>query len=146
MAILSTYEKLCYVRIIVYSKVGRERIEQLYWDKLIFPLRMKYDWYFKYRAALLQIKYPKNIVEIISDFYVPAEEDVAIILKYKISRKKAKVTEYLNKLQAYRDYYEKLNKSSLIPYDIKENADYIKAMAKIERLQQELIGLQKQIL
>ena len=37
----------------------REVVECLKWSGLKWELRIKYDWYFKYRAALLQIKYPR---------------------------------------------------------------------------------------
>ena len=40
-----------------------EIIEHLKWDDLRWEVRIKYNWYFKYRAALLQVKYPKFKVE-----------------------------------------------------------------------------------
>lgn len=58
-------DSLFWFRIKVYTKRGGEMVETLYWELLPFEVRMKWDWYFKYRAALLQVKYPRFVVDCI---------------------------------------------------------------------------------
>ena len=47
----------------VREKIGSDVIEFLIWKNMDFKLVFKWDWYFQYRAALLQVKYPKYRVE-----------------------------------------------------------------------------------
>lgn len=96
-----------YFVIKVYDK-HRNILECLKWDKMTFELRMKYDWYFKYRAALLQVKYPKLKVET----YWGNEPSTGKVLRNqkenKIRAKKAKITEYQNKYAKYKSEYDSL--------------------------------------
>jgi len=109
----------------------REIIEVLSWSGLSWELRIKYDWYFKYRAALLQVKYPKFYVESIWGNELPNQKTFEQIRNNKIKSKKAKITEYKNKLKL-----AELNWNSLFP--IEEDLYYQKAIEKIEKLEKEL--------
>jgi len=53
-----------YVTIKVYSRPNRFILESKCWDGMRYDTRLKFDWYFRYRAALLQIKYPRAVVEL----------------------------------------------------------------------------------
>lgn len=112
----------------------REIVECLKWSGLKWELRLKYDWYFKYRAALLQIKYPR--FEVISNWgNEPAQgKTLNEILDGKIRVKKAKITEYKKKLQRFKDSYNEL-------FPMRQNKDYQKALAKILSLEIELEDL-----
>ena len=58
--------KLSFFRTIwVYTKVGGKLVENHTWENLSYQMISKWEWYFKYRAALLQIKYPKYWVKLI---------------------------------------------------------------------------------
>lgn len=112
----------------------REVVECLKWSGLKWELRLKYDWFFRYRAALLQIKYPK--FEVVSNWgNEPAQgKTLNEILDVKIRVKKAKITEYKNKLQRFKDSYNEL-------FPMRQNKDYQKALAKILSLEIELEDL-----
>jgi hypothetical protein len=97
-------------------------------------LRLKYDWYFKYRAALLQVKYPKYIVECIWGNEPAQGRTLQQIRESKIRAKKAKTSELNNKI-----IIAKKNWARLFP--IEDDILYQKAIAKIGRLESELKSL-----
>lgn len=55
----STSIYLFWVSIKVTDFRQNKVVDFVLWDNLPFNIRTKYDWYFNYRSALLQIKYPK---------------------------------------------------------------------------------------
>lgn len=112
----------------------REIVEFLSWSGLKWELRLKYDWYFKYRAALLQVKYPKFEVQTYWGKEMATGKTLEEIRQAKIRAKKSKITEYKNKLKK-----AELNWSSLFP--IEDDIDYKKAVEKINRLECELRSL-----
>ena len=65
---------------------------------LPFELAIKYKWYFKYRHALLQIKYPKLEVITYEGKTIKKEPELQKNIDNKIRAAKAKVSELKNKL------------------------------------------------
>lgn len=116
----------------------REVIEFYLWDNLRFKLRIKYDWYFKYRAALLQVKHPRFKVETCWGNKPAIGKTLLQFKKDKIKSKKSKITEYKNKLNL-----AKQNWISLFP--IEDDPFYQKAEMKINRLENELKILQNEL-
>lgn len=107
------------------------------WENLTFEIFCKYKWYFEYRYALLRIEYPKALIrhdQFKRDLNQPEKAD---LLRNRIIGKKRTITKFKNKLFAY---VEKWN--SLFP--ISEDEAYNLAVAKIKRLELELIELQKE--
>lgn len=112
----------------------REIVDFLSWSGLKWDLRLKYNWYFKYRAALLQVKYPRFEVQAYWGNEPAAGKTLEEIRQAKIRAKKSKITQYKNKLKK-----AKLNWSSLFP--IEDDIDYKRAVEKINRLEFELSSL-----
>lgn len=119
-----------------YKKYGDGNlVEYLKWDRMRFETRCKWAWYFRYREALLQCKYPK--------FHVTmrwGNEPAQGKTKEQINRslaiaKKRKISEYTNKINL-----AKKNWNYLFP--IEEDINYIKAIAKIQKLKNELKELE----
>ena len=142
MQIETTYDFLHWVRIKVKSNHYRETVEQLYWDRLPFNLRMKYNWYFKYRAALLQVKYPKYEVEFLwGKETLTSREDIERMKQRQeisIKSKKTKATNVLNK--ALFDFnIWKQNYSELFP--IETHPEYIEFTKAIENINQKINNL-----
>jgi hypothetical protein len=111
--------------------------QNIYYNRdLPFEVFSKYQWYFKYRAALYRVSHPKHYCEIESGSYdyIPTAEQEAKRLKDKIAGKKATITKYENKLRAFER-----NWNSLFPYTDYE--PYQVAVAKIEKLKIELTQL-----
>jgi hypothetical protein len=113
---------------------NRETIEFLSWSGLRFDLRMKYDWYFKYRAALLQVKYPKFQIDVFWGNEPAQGKTLEQIQQGRIRAKKAKITEIKNKLEKAR-----LNWSSLFP--IEDDPTYQRAIEKLRVVEKELTEL-----
>jgi len=109
----------------------REIVEFQSWSGLKWKLRLKYDWYFKYRAALLQVKYPKFEVQTYWGNEPATGKTLEEIRNAKIRAKKSKITEYKNKLEKATTTW-----SSLFP--IEDDIDYQRAVEKINRLEFEL--------
>ncbi|HLW38896.1 MAG TPA: hypothetical protein VKX31_00800 [Brumimicrobium sp.] len=110
---------------------NRETVEFLSWSNLRWELRLKYDWYFKYRAALLQVKYPKFDIQIFWGNEPAQGKMLAMIQQGKIKAKRAKITEIKNKLEK-----AKKNWCSLFP--IEDDPTYQRAIEKLQGVETEL--------
>lgn len=120
-------------------------IEMLKWDNMTFEMRMKYDWYFKYRAALLQVKYPKMYVEVLSGHEAAVGKTLEQIKKQKKSALKSKITKSKNILENFKAEFESFKSSYCSLFPIEEQIEYIKyvnsielAKSKIKRMESEL--------
>lgn len=111
---------------------GGDVIETIQWKGLPFKVRMKFDWYFKYREALLRVKHPKAHTELRWGHNVISDtEKLENWRKNKIIAKKRTLTKYENAMSAARATWNEL-------FPIETDADYIKCMAKIEKTKAEL--------
>jgi len=113
---------------------NRTIVEFLSWSGLKWDLRLKYNWYFRYRAALLQVKYPRFEVQVYWGNEPATGKTLEEIRQSKLKAKKAKITGYKNKLEK-----AKANWSSIFP--IEDDVDYQRAVDKISRLEFELRSL-----
>jgi len=130
---VNAYEVVHFVVIKVYDKRGGTLIELLKWTGLKWELRIKYDWYYRYRAALLQVKYPKFEVNTIWGNEPATGKTLQEIRQSKIRARKAKITEYKNKL-------EKFKKSWVSIFPFEDDQYYQRAVHKISRLEAELLS------
>jgi hypothetical protein len=99
-----------------------KEVEKLRWHFFTDKLYKRWKWFFKYRAALLQIKYPKFDVEIkcyTSD--VKSQKQEINLIERKISAKKRKVTEFFNKAERV-----KLDHNELFPIEDNPIYQYLK--------------------
>lgn len=119
------------IKVYANSVQSGEVIHFVSWSGLRWELRLKYDWYFKYRAALFQVKYPKYKVETYWGNEPATAKTLEQIKQAKIVAKKRKITEYKNKLKAAEE-----NWSTLFP--IENDIQYQRAVEKIKRLEDEL--------
>lgn len=68
-------------------------LESYRWERMSSELQKKWAWYFRYRCALLQIKYPRATImheSYRSDFQHP--DCISYMLKCKISARKRKIS------------------------------------------------------
>lgn len=128
-------ERVHFYIIKVMRSDPREIIEVLRWDRLPVRLRIKYDWYFRYRAALLQVKYPRH--EVITNWgSEPAKgPDRAKIRKNKIASKKRQITKIRNQMDAAKHNWNRI-------FPIEEEPDWKKARSKLLRLESELLDIE----
>ena len=106
--------------------------EVLSW-KLPWRLRLKYNWYFKYRAALMQVQNPKKIVTVTWGNYIEIsdEEKERISLHNRVIAKKRKITEFQNKVKIVEKEWDEL-------FPISDDVIYKKVIEKIDRKKEEL--------
>jgi hypothetical protein len=109
----------------------RHTVEFISWSGLKWGLRLKYDWYFKYRAALLQVKYPKMEVQITWGNENATGKTLEEIRQDKIRAKKSKITQYKNKLEKAKANWKSI-------YPIEDFIEYKRAVNKIKSLEFEL--------
>lgn len=84
---------------------GCHRILEREWTGLRFELMMKYQWYFRYVSAQLQLQYPKRIFGF-EVYRLQSTEEVRAVEKKrlvdKIRSAKAKITQAENELNKLR--------------------------------------------
>ncbi len=128
-----TIESEClshWVVIEVRDRHGGDTLEFYKWDNLRFDLRLKYDWYFKYRAALAQVKNPKLYVEFRWGSEPAQGKTLEQLLQNKLRAKKGQVTKFQNILsKAVKEW------NSLFP--IEDDPIYQKCLQKLNRLKNE---------
>lgn len=125
--------------ITVNTKFGNgERVEFLKWEDYSFEQFSRWKWYFKYRAALLQVQYPKYHVESSWGKKESEGRTKEDILKSRIRSKKAKITEFTRKLNKAVETWDQL-------FPIENDLMYKKAVGKLDRLKMELLELQNEL-
>ena len=124
--------RIHWVNITSQTKHNGDFEEILSW-KVPWRLRLKYDWYFKYRAALLQVQNPKKIINFTWGNYIEIsdKERGEISLRNRIIGKKRKITEFENKVKIVEKEWCEL-------FPITKDLIYIKVIKKINRYKKEL--------
>jgi hypothetical protein len=123
-AIDNAYVRVHWVKIICRTKMAGDVVEVLKWSQLPWHTRLRFDWYFKYRAALLQVKYPQYHVEHHWGNEQPTSVQLAQAQKYALSNARAQVTKIQNAIDKYV-----ANWNSMFPYE--DEPDYKKALGKL---------------
>ncbi|MDH5828889.1 hypothetical protein [Sphingobacterium faecium] len=133
-----TSDKVFFYQIVVIEN-HTERLEALSWVDLPWKTYRKFMWYFRYRSALLQIKYPRCEVRNTWGVYEhPSERSIKRILENKIVSRKRKISEMNNKLQRFISNWDRL-----FPYQ--DEPAYINFISKKEKAERELISLQEEL-
>ena len=100
------------------------------WEGYTLQQLVKWSWYFKYRAALYQVKYPRAYIQVTSFKVNAVGRDLTRALYNRWVAKKRKITEWTNKIKRAEDNYSQL-------FPIEEQKGYITAVAKLARLKEE---------
>lgn len=122
---MSVYRKNYCVSIVVHNPKSRSLppVQVLSWQNLPWEVRIKWDWYFSYRAALAQVENPRSKV-VRRDWSVDAKPIDLLRLKQKeLSAAKGQVTKIENLLQKAKDNWNKL-------FPIEDDLLYKKALIK----------------
>lgn len=128
--------KIFYYRIRLYPKYrALDPTVWLEWKDNNPKRFFRWLWYFKYRAALVQISCPKGEVIVEQGSYLPKSEKEQFEakvqkLKNRISAKKGKITQWRNKISDFENSWNQL-------FPITEDKSYMKAKEKFFRLQGE---------
>jgi hypothetical protein len=119
-------------------RTGVDKPRVLRWDNLPWAVRTKWDWYFKYRAALEQVCTPRAHIDFTWGHSEPDQRTADRILADRISRQQAKVTKIKNLLFKARAEW-----NDLMP--IEDHPTYKRAMEKLQAEQAEYNALRAQI-
>lgn len=96
------------------------------WDNYPFALFMKWKWYFRYRAAQLQVQHPKQAVEIIEFHWNLSEKEIEkIAYRNKLIAAKANLTKWQKKVDVFVKNWD-----LLFPYQ--DEPSYQATMTRIE--------------
>lgn len=78
------------------------------WEGLTFQQRMRWEWYYRYRAALLQVEHPRWLIELRHgrvEVTMTEAEKAAQRLENKIRKAKADLTQATNRIERYKAEY-----------------------------------------
>jgi hypothetical protein len=121
-------ERRYYVKIIMGESQGNSKT--IYHNQdLPFDTFLKFNWYFKYREALLRVQHPKYYIRLAAgdyEFILPAVEHIKR-LKNLIAAKKRKTTEINRRISVTRKQWREL-------FPLEEYDNYKKAVTKLEHL------------
>ena len=121
-----------WVRISVYTKYGNgNHIITYMWINLRWELRVKYSWYFTYRAALAQVQHPKAFIDFKWGNENPDPKTKKQLIFNQIRSRKAKITEMNNKLRMAQENYDEL-------FPLEELPAYQKFILRKQRAENEL--------
>lgn len=130
--------RLFWVNIVIYDgKYPSDKVLTYYRWVLPWHVRTKWNWYFKYRAALAQVQYPKNLVSFTWGNQEPDTRTKIDYIKKDITTKRRMITKLSNALEKHEKY--------LIEHSIFGLADddgsIPKANSKIEKYKTDLQNL-----
>ena len=121
-----------------YEQRGNGVSEAVKWEGLRWELRQKYDWYFKYRAALMQVQHPKWDIDMHWGNEPAVGKTLIQIIEQKISSKQANVTKIKNNIELAKKHWNTM-------FPIEEEEDYKKAVLKLAKNEFELLTLKQQL-
>ena len=128
-----------WVRIKVMTKYGGgELVETLFWEGLPWHTRNRFTWYFKYRTALLQVKYPHYHVEMYWGNEDAEGKSLAHILKDRIAGKKRMITKITNNMELAKKHWDSL-------FPIEEDRLWILSANKLAKYKKELKEVEEQL-
>src|SRR5690606_4942621 len=126
-----------YVTIRVHQEgQGSPVIVFLKWENMTYEVRMKWDWYFKYRAALEQVKRPRSTVIVHWGNQPAVGKPLIQQLEQKLISSKGNITRISNKI---RDYENKMN--GLLIWEVDRDDIYQEALQKLARLKREQLKI-----
>lgn len=132
-----------FFEVTVYTKkFGGVFIEKKYWSGYNIEWFQKWNWYFKYCAALLQIKYPKYDVDIKWGAKKPElVEDFNILKQRKAKQDITTCKRMITKYEKAISQYKEIEQLKLIPDW--ENPKYLKALTTLDKYKHRLAELIK---
>ena len=111
-----------------------------YFSGFKFEQYNRWRWFFRYLTARYQVENPRLMVELreFSFDYIPTDEEKRNRIKNKLRSAKAKVTEWSNKLEAYKASY-----NSIFP--VEDDILFQKAAAKVLQKKIEVEQYEKEL-
>lgn len=128
-------------RIQVRKGYGQEIIESQEWRNMTLDFVIRWDWFITYKAALLQIKYPKYKVEIVKWDQDPVGKTKLQIQQDLNKKRTTTCKRMITKISNLLSAYEKEQRATLLPNF--ENEGYLNAKKKLQNYKDELETLKQ---
>lgn len=110
------------------------------WENLPFHTYMRFRWYFRYRAAMIQVQHPKQLVEILETRQqLSIQQAEELHLKNKIIRAKADITKINNAIEKHRPRHQ----PTFFEPTFEDTIAYKKALEKLDQLRLKLQNLEE---
>ena len=140
----SIYVKTYCIRILVYTERGplRKLVEEIKWLNMPFEVFRKWKWYFKYREALLIVKYPRHYIQVDEWKMKPSGMTAIEMERNRIKREMATCRRMITKISNLIEQY-KYEQSALLIQDF-ENENYLKMISKVSEYKLKLKTLEKE--
>lgn len=140
------YTTAFYYKIRVKPSYHGDILEQYIWKDMSFDVYTKWQWYFRYRAALLQVKYPRFKVEESygAQDYVPANLQLHQLRNKMIARKR-KITILNNKMEQVKARMERAKSTWAEIFPIEDSAHWKEAVQFISDTLQKVYELENEI-
>lgn len=139
---------MCWVVIKLYNINPNDAIDQYVYKDMTPDHRLKWDWFFRYRAALLQVQNPKLRVEMRWGAEQATGKTLEQLKAKKVITMKGKITKHKNTLADFIQEFEKYKASYTQLFPIQDQLEYKRyinsielAKSKIALLEQELLTL-----
>jgi|GEM_PF-900218 len=123
--------------IVAKEKTTRKNIFWKRWN-LPYSMVVKWDWYFKYRAALIQVQNPRAEVIVYMGKELKMPVDLEKNKRNKVRACKAKITEMKNKLQRA---YDKAAETEL--FGIDDHPHVVNWKSRLVKKEAELLKYQE---
>jgi len=110
-----------------------------YRNDMTFDFIIRWKWYFKYRAALLQVKYPRGFVEFTHggyDYVLPEDVHKKKVYNLLVAAKR-KRTEFENKITHARKNWCEL-------FPIEDHPQWVKVEEKLEYYEKRVVTLKNE--
>lgn len=136
----SDYKRFgCRIKIHRKSGYGPEPETLLEWSGYRFKAFMRWKWYFRYRAALLQVQNPKRLIEI-GEFQFMLK----VPLSEKVERKKRELAAQKGEVTKWERIHDQELKNPHDLFGIESHPHYQKALRKLDEKRQKRDRLQKE--
>lgn len=134
-----TVPKVYYARIYLHRTdiVSGSPEMLMEWKGMLFDHFIRWEWFFRYRAALLQVEHGKRCVELRTGNYEAKDHDLDY---YNFNKKRNRITtckRMINKIQNALDKHAETEKEKLVPY-IDEDPRRQRTLIKLQEYQDEL--------
>lgn len=134
-----------WVSIAVRESEGKPILYLYKWENLPYVIICKYRWYFRYRAALLQVKYPKYTIDYRWGTQEPEGIVKANLERNRIISRKAQITKYKNKLAEYEKEFDLYKSSYCKIFPIEDETEYKTYKNSIKLAKSKIKGLELEL-
>lgn len=130
-------------RVTVSVRVKRqyaEHVEKIVWRGMSFQHMQRWEWYFRYREALLRVRYPRHYIEYGVYSYMPAGSESVNMDAHRLALAKRQLTKFRLKIADKREQWLRSDPMGLTR--IEDTPNWLKVTERLEVLESNVNALQ----